>query len=115
MYTHFLDTKKIIGLNTYIMNTLKQYDFSDVSYGNDCCNSMAYGYNESEFYFTIYLPNSKNQDYDQEKHNTYFIMLVAPNLYIDSLYEEEFNNLENALGFILSNPIIKEKRSIKND
>ena len=110
MYTHFLENQEIVNYNEHLIETLKHYNFSDLSYGNDCCNSMGKDYKNSKFYFTIYLPNSKTQDYEQEKHNTFYIMLVAPDLYIDPLYEKEFETLEDALSFILSNSIIKERK-----
>tara|TARA_R100000781_G_scaffold87441_1_gene53814 strand:+ start:434 stop:772 length:339 start_codon:yes stop_codon:yes gene_type:complete len=109
MYTHFLD-KNAIKLNEDLIKIFKHYNITDISYGNDCCNSVGI-HIDKEHYFQVFMPNSLKDDIEYEHFNTFFIMLVAPDLYIDSLFESqdiEFKTIEDVLGFIFSNKEIEK-------
>ena len=92
-----------------INNTTKYYNFVDVSYGNDMCSSIGFELvKEWRLYFQIFLTNSKNNNYDNEEFNTYQILLIdyydndlIQNQYTDN--ELQFNNIEDAVSFVLSN------------
>ena len=101
---------KIRELNKNIINdTTKYYDFEDTSYGNDLCKSIGFELvKEWRLYFQIFLTNSKNNNYDNEEFNTYQILLIdyydndlIQNQYTDN--ELQFNNIEDAVSFVLSN------------
>ena len=109
MYTHFLD-KNVIKLNEDLIKIFKHYNIKDISYGNDCSNSVGI-YIDKEHYFQVFIPNSLIDNIDNEQFNYFYIMLVAPDLYIDSLFDSqdiEFKTIEDVLGFIFSNKEIKK-------
>lgn len=106
MYTHFLD-KDAIKLNENLIEIFKNYNITDMSYGNDLCNSVGI-HIDKEHYFQVYIPNSLKNNMECEQTNTFFIMFVAPDLYMDALFEIEFKTIKDVLGFILSNKEIKK-------
>tara|TARA_R100000152_G_C6755885_1_gene179633 strand:- start:259 stop:588 length:330 start_codon:yes stop_codon:yes gene_type:complete len=103
MYTHYLDDN-VIEYNRKLIDIFNKYGFDDISYGNDCCNSVAYNLGE-DYYFQVFLPNSKKDDYDNENWNTFSLNLQNNELYIDNLFDlYSFTEcIEDVLGFIESN------------
>jgi hypothetical protein len=101
--------KKIKKLNENIINdTTKYYNFDDISYGNDLCESIGFEIvKEWRLYFQIFLTNSKNNNYDNEEFNNYNILLIDyydNNLIETYDYEDfQFNNIEDVISFVLSN------------
>lgn len=109
---------EIKKLNENIINdTTKYYNFVDISYGNDLCESIGFELvKEWRLYFQIFLTNSKNNNYDNEEFNKYNILLIdyygndlieyceffkEANSYKDN--ELQFDNIEDAISFVLSN------------
>ena len=92
-----------------INNTTKYYDFADISYGNDLCMSIGFELvKEWKLYFEIFFLNSKKNNYENEEFNTYQILLIdyydndlIQNQYTDN--ELQFNNIEDAISFVISN------------
>mgnify|MGYP003125496635 FL=1 len=109
---------EIKKLNKNIINdTTKYYNFVDISYSNDLCESIGFELiKEWKLYFQIFLTNSKNNNYDNEEFNKYHILLIdyydndlieycefykEANSYKDK--ELQFDNIEDAISFVLSN------------
>tara|TARA_Y100000401_G_C8147055_1_gene137704 strand:- start:62 stop:412 length:351 start_codon:yes stop_codon:yes gene_type:complete len=101
---------KIKKLNKNIINdTGKYYNFTNITSNNDLCDSIGLKIVEEwRLYFQIFLTNSKNNNYDNEEYNTYQILLIdyydndlIQNEYTDN--ELQFNNIEDAISFVLSN------------
>ena len=107
MYIHFLD-ENIIEYNTKTIDILIDYGCEDISYGNDCCNSVCYDLG-NDFYFQIFIPNSKNDNHEYEQWNTFSINLQNNEIYLDNIFNiyEFTKNIEDVLGFIESNKNIK--------
>ena len=109
---------------------LNNYNFEDITYGNDLCRSV--GYNLDKYsdeygggnwglYFQIFLTNSDIDDYNQEKFGTYNILLIDE--FSDNLIETygtdidsyNFNTLEDVISFVLSNKDINKSNIIYKD
>lgn len=107
MFTHFLDDN-VIELNQDLMKIFNDYGFYDISYGNDCCNSVAYDIDETTF-FQVFLPNSKVDNLSNENWNTFSIHLQSSLGVIEDDYQlyNFSKNIEDVLGFIESNKDIK--------
>ena len=107
MYTHFLH-QAVIEINDNLMKIFNDYGFYDISYGNDCCNSVAYDIDEDNF-FQVFIPNSLIDDARNEHFNKFTIMIQNPNNYVDNIFElyDIFDNIEDVLGFVESNKNIK--------
>ena len=107
MFIHFLD-KNVIEINQDLVKIFNDYGFYDISYGNDCCNSVAYDIDEDNF-FQIFIPNSLTDDMENEHFNKFTIMIQNPNNYVDNIFElyDIFDNIEEVLGFVESNKAIK--------
>ena len=107
MYIHFLD-ENVIKLNEDLIKIFNKYNFQDISYGNDCCNSVAYQIND-HMYFQIFLPNSKVDNPSNENWNTFSIYLKSEIEIMEDDYEfyNYFDNIEEILGFVESNKNIK--------
>lgn len=103
MYTHFLDNN-VIKYNEKLIELFKKYGFYDISYGNDCCNSVSYDLGDN-YYFQIFLPNSKKDNYINENFNTFSINLQNNEKYLDNLLDlYNFTEcIEDVIGFIESN------------
>ena len=103
MFTHFLDDN-VIELNQDLMKIFNDYGFYDISYGNDCCNSVAYQIND-KMYFQVFLPNSKLDNPSNENWNTFsiFINHEIEIMEDDNEFYNHFDNIEDVLGFIESN------------
>ena len=103
MYTHYLDDN-VIEYNRKLIDIFNKYGFDDISYGNDCCNSVSFELGDN-FYFQIFLPNSKKDDYRNENWNNFSIYLKSDRIEIEDDYEfyNHFDNIEDVLGFIESN------------
>ena len=103
MYTHFLKNKKIINHNKNLIdNVIKNYGFVDLSYGNDSCNSIGYILNDKE-YFQIFIPNSNNENYDNEEFNKYLVCFESENYYHFEQFNLEVESIEDAVSIVLSN------------
>jgi hypothetical protein len=107
MYTHFLH-QAVIEINDNLMKIFNDYGFYDISYGNDCCNSVAYDIDDDNF-FQVFIPNSLIDDARNEHFNKFTIMIQNPNHYTDNIFElyDIFDNIEDVLGFVESNKDIK--------
>ena len=106
MYTHYLDDN-VIKYNRELINIFNKYGFDDISYGNDCCNSVEYQIND-KMYFQIFLPNSKLDNPSNENWNTFSIFINDENhekeiMEDDNEFYNHFDNIEDVLGFIESN------------
>lgn len=127
----FNENKKIEKMNdNIIINVIDNYNFEDITYGNDLCRSV--GYNLDKYsdeygggnwglYFQIFLTNSDIDDYNQEKFGTYNILLIDE--FSDNLIETygtdidsyNFNTLEDVISFVLSNKDINKSNIIYKD
>ena len=107
MFIHFLDDN-VIELNQDLMKIFNDYGFQDISYGNDCCNSVAYDIDEDNF-FQVFIPCSLIDNKENEQFNKFTIMIQNPNNYVDNIFElyDIFDNIEDVLGFVESNKDIK--------
>ena len=107
MFTHFLD-ENVIELNQDLIKIFNDYNFTDISYGNDCCNSVCYDIDEDN-HFQVFIPNSLINDIGNEQFNKFTIMIQNPNNYTDNIFElyDIFENIEDVLGFVESNKNIK--------
>lgn len=105
MFTHFLDDN-VIKLNEELIKIFKNYGFNDISYGNDCCNSVVYYIDENNF-FQIFLPNSLLDNIDNEQFNKFSLNIQNSIHYIIFELYDIFDNIEDVLGFIESNKNIK--------
>ena len=107
MFTHFLDDN-VIELNQDLMKIFNDYGFQDISYGNDCCNSVAYQISD-KMYFQVFLPNSKVDNPSNENWNTFSIYVNHEIEIMEDDYEfyNYFDNIEDVLGFVESNKDIK--------
>ena len=103
MYTHYLDDN-VIKYNRKLIDIFNKYGCDDISYGNDCCNSVAYQIND-KMYFQVFLPNSKLDNPSNENWNTFsiFINHEIEILENDDEFYNHFDNIEDVLGFIESN------------
>ena len=125
----FNENKKIEKMNdNIIINVIDNYNFEDITYGNDLCRSV--GYNLDKYsdeygggnwglYFQIFLTNSDIDDYNQEEFGTYNILLCdeqSDNLI--ETYETDdfcFDTLEDVISFVLSNKDINKSNIIYKD
>ena len=107
MYIHFLD-ENVIKLNEDLIKIFNNYGYEDISYGNDCCNSVCYNLGNN-YYFQIFIPNSNNDNNEYEQWNTFSIYLQNPDMYLDNLLDlyNFTKNIEDVLGFVESNKNIK--------
>ena len=107
MFIHFLD-ENVIELNQDLMKIFNDYGFQDISYGNDCCNSVAYQISD-KMYFQVFLPNSKVDNPSNENWNTFSIYVNHEIEIMEDDYEfyNYFDNIEDVLGFVESNKSIK--------
>jgi len=108
-----------------IINLVDNYNFSDITYNNDLCRSVGYeldtysdenGGGNWGMYFQIFLPNSENNNYDEEEFNTYNILLCdeqSDNL-IETYNGDDFlfDTIEEFLSFVLSNKDVNKNHII---
>ena len=90
--------------NAHIRNMFSEFGFEDVSWKNDCCPSFqkeisAYPYSEDSF--MVYLPNSENDNHNNEEFNQYII-----HFQLNTIPQDEyllFDSAEDVIGFFMSN------------
>ena len=114
----FGENKKIEKMNDKtIIDLVDNYGFDDITYQNDLCRSVGYELDTHSngdswgVYFQIFLPNSENNNYDEEEFNTYNILLFdeqGDNLIQTNSGDFNFNTIEEVLSFVLSNKQIKK-------
>ena len=125
----FNENKKIEKMNdNIIIDLVDNYNFEDITYGNDLCRSVGYKldtYSEKYgggnwgMFFQIFLTNSENTNYDKEEFGTYNILLCdeqSDNLI--ETYETDdfcFDTLEDVISFVLSNKDINKSNIIYED
>ena len=107
MYIHYLD-ENVIKLNEDLIKIFNDYGYEDISYGNDCCNSVCYNLGNN-YYFQVFIPNSNSDNHEYEQWNTFSINLQNPDMYLDNLLDlyNFTKNIEDVLGFVESNKNIK--------
>ena len=122
----FGESKKIEQMNNnIIIDLVDNYNFEDITFGNDLCRSVGYEldtYSEENgggswgMFFQIFLTNSENQNYDEEEFNTYNLLLIDEQgdnlIQTYSSREFTFDTLEEALSFVLSNKNIDKDNII---
>ena len=122
----FNESNKIKKMNDKtIINLVDNYNFSDITYNNDLCRSVGYeldtysdenGGGNWGMYFQIFLPNSENNNYDEEEFNTYNILLCdEQNDNLIETYNGDdflFDTLEEVVSFVLSNKDVNKNNII---
>jgi hypothetical protein len=80
-----------------------QRKWENVSYGNDLCDSFMFGEelpnhtNNHKYSYTLYLPNSENDNHDYEEYNSFYF--VKRDINEKVIYDEWFDDMESFCTF----------------